>query len=66
MFESERACGRAREWSFEKVLLNCLIMEKLTVDQVTSLLREHASPEVLLDTLSGKFPSWKHASSVYR
>ena len=48
------------------MLLNCLIMEKLTVDQVTSLLREHTLPEVLLDTLSGKFPSWKHASSLYR
>ncbi len=54
-FGSER--DRAQESGvFEKVLLNCLIMEKLTIDQVTSLLREHALPEVLLDTLSGKFP----------
>ena len=46
------------------MLLNCLIMENLTVDQVTFLLREHTLPEVLLDTLSGKFPRCKHASSV--
>ena len=63
--QSARAPGRERECSFEKVLLNCLTMENLTVNQVTSLLREHDLPEVLLDILSGKFPTWKHASIVY-
>ena len=38
-------------------------MERLTVSQVTSLLREHGLPEALLDTLSGKFSTRKYASS---
>ena len=37
------------------MLLSYCVMEKLTVDEVISLLRKHDLPEILLDTLSGKF-----------
>ena len=54
---------RAREWSFREGAAK-LSMDKLTIDQVTSLLRERGLHEVLLDTLSGKFSTWMHANSV--